>query len=124
MSSYTQLWLAFIVSAAAHATQMRMFPCPTNITWEEQVPPMAGFSLFQAAAITFEDLVQWLWKQCGGDMVHPSVFRTTIGYLWVTWAFWYSTPLAADVMLRLRAMDDNPLPFSIFGPLLLAEHHP
>ena len=77
---------------------------------------MVQFFLFHATAITFEDFVQWGWKSLGGKLDNPSVVRTVVGYCWVVGCFWYAMPLAGDVMLRMRLMEDTFLPFTIVGP--------
>ena len=118
-SSYIQLWLAFGISGMMHALQMRMFPAPRSMKVNDKMVGMGLFFFCQAAAITVEDFVQWAWRQVGGRMKESNGLRTLVGYAWVTLSFWYSIPFAADVMLRMRVMEESPLPFSIFAPLLL-----
>ena len=119
LSSYTQLWLGFGVSGVMHALSMRMFPSPTNISLAEKTIGMLQFFTWQAVAISLEDFVLWNWREFGGKAEGMRLFRSATGYLWVTLSFWYSIPFAADVMLRVRAIETSPLPFEIFGPLLL-----
>lgn len=116
LSSYTQLWLAFTISGAMHASSMLILPSPTNITFNERTIGVMQFFFFQAAAITFEDFIQWVWKQLGGKTSAPSMFRTLVGYTWVICCFWYSLPLIGDVMLRMRMGDQTFLPFTVTGP--------
>ena len=116
LSSYTQLWLAFLISALMHAQSFLILPSPTNITLSERTVGVVQFFLWQAAAITFEDFVQWLWARLGGKTSGPSIFRTVIGYVWVVWSFWYSVPLGADVWMRMRIGQEPFLPFTVVGP--------
>jgi gliotoxin/aspirochlorine biosynthesis aminotransferase len=122
MSSYTQLWLAFTLSGIFHALSQLMAPSPTNITFEERTVGIFLFFLWQAAAITIEDFVHWLWKQGGGSFAKRSVLRTAVGYAWVLFSMWYSIPLAGDVFLRRRFGVESPLPFTIWGTVM--EHFP
>jgi hypothetical protein len=112
-SSYTQLWLAFVVSGLFHANAMRGIPAPANITVDEYTTGWIQFFVLQAAAITFEDFVQWRWRQLGGKTTGPSVLRTLVGYVWVTCWIWYSLPLVGDLMLRMRVGEAAFLPFSV-----------
>ena len=66
MFSYTQLRLAFTLSGIFHALSQLMAPSPINITSEERTVGIFLFFLWQAAAITIEDCVHWLWKEGGG----------------------------------------------------------
>lgn len=93
---------------------MLMLPSPTNITLNERTVGMIEFFWWQAAAITTEDLVQWIWARFFGN--RKTAFRTYIGYVWVAFSMWCSLPLAADVMIRLRLLEKSFLPFTIFGP--------
>lgn len=122
LSSYTQLWLAFTLSGVFHALSQLMAPSPTNITFEERTVGIFLFFLWQAAVITIEDGVHWLWKRGGDDFANPSVFRTGVGYLWVCFSMWCSIPLAGDVFLRRRFGVESPLPMTLWGPL--KEHLP
>lgn len=119
LSSYTQLWLGFAISGVMHALSMRMLPSPVNITLEEKTVGMLQFFMWQAAAITFEDFIQWVWGRVVGPRQGSDPLRTAVGYVWVVASFWYSIPFAADVMLRLRCVETSPLPIAVFGPLLL-----
>jgi Membrane bound O-acyl transferase family len=74
LSSYTQLYTAFLISGLAH------------------VPPSnAGalrFFASQAVAIHFEDVVIALAARAG--LKHPNAFLRRVGYVWVYCWFVYS----------------------------------
>ena len=115
MSSYTQLWLAFLFSGTFHALSQLTLPSPINITISERTTGFLLFFVWQAAAITFEDFVQWLWKQAGGSTTGSSRLRTLLGYIWVTCSMWYSLPMVGDTFLRTRLGVETFLPFTIVG---------
>jgi len=116
LSSYVQLWLAFTISGFMHAASMLMLPAPINITWSERTVGMLQFFLWQAAAITFEDFVQWALRGQYDQSKNSRTCRSCIGYLWVTCFMWYSLPFAGDVMLRIRLTEKSFLPFTLVGP--------
>ncbi|KAI1120231.1 membrane bound O-acyl transferase family-domain-containing protein [Nemania abortiva] len=114
--TYLRLWIAFLISGAMHAGSMLILPSPANLTLAERTVGIAGFFVWQAAAITFEDFVQWVWKLTHGDDTSPVAWwMRVLGYAWVVASFWVSLPMAGDVMLRLRMGQDTPLPFTAFG---------
>lgn len=119
-----------------HANSMLGLPAPANITRSERTLGMLQFFLFHAAAITFEDFVQWVWRALGGGAAEEggvqggrrvdgkteggkgegsSMLRRLVGYCWVVGCFWYSMHFAADVMLRMRLMEESFLPFTVVG---------
>ena len=115
--SYTHLFVAFSISGVMHAGSMVILPSPRNITLEERTLGIFLFFVYQALAITLEDFVQWLYRRvCGPSS--PGSWSTWIGYVWVAFSFWYSLPLAGNVMLRLRIGEDAPLSYSIVMPLI------
>jgi hypothetical protein len=116
LSSYFQLWLAFFTSGCMHAASMMMLPAPVNITWQERTLGMLQFFLWQAAAITFEDFVQWTLRGRWETSRRWRLLRPWIGYVWVTCSMWYSLPFAGDVMLRIRLQEKSFLPFTLVGP--------
>lgn len=70
------------------------------------------YFVWQAFAITIEDLVQWLWKQAFGTW--RSKWFPIVGYFWVVFSFWFSLPWAGDVMMRVKMGEVSPLP-SLFA---------
>lgn len=96
---------------------MRSLPIPSNITVKEVTEGWIRFFIWQAAAITFEDFVQWIWRKLGGRFDNPTLFRTTIGYIWVACSLWYSLPWVGDIVLRLRVHEETFLPYTVFGLL-------
>jgi len=111
MSSYTQLWLSFLISGLGHAASIVVLPSPDNITFSERSYGLVAFFLFQAAAITIEDFVLWLRGPRSS-----SVFGSLLGYGWVAGTLWYSLPLAGDVYVRMRLGEKPLLPFTVIGP--------
>lgn len=117
-SSYTTLYLAFLISGTFHALSQRLMPCPVNVSDSERVVGFFLFFVWQAAAITFEDFVQWCWGRYmpGLRLSQNLLFSRVIGYFWVTWCIWSSLPLAGDTFLRMRMGEESFLPFSLVGP--------
>jgi hypothetical protein len=117
-SSYTTLYLAFLLSGTFHALSQRQMPCPVDVTDSERVIGFFLFFVWQAAAITFEDFAQWCWRRYTKGL-RPGADRLisrVIGYMWVTWCIWTSLPLAADTFLRMRMGEESFLPFTLVGP--------
>lgn len=119
-SSYTQLYLAFLLSGAFHALSQRQMPRPVDVFDGDVVVGFFLFFVWQALAITFEDFAQYCWrgwlKRRGIDD-SPLVARI-VGYVWVTSCMWTSLPLAGDTFLRLRMGEDHMLPFDLTGSLV------
>ncbi|CAJ2504442.1 Uu.00g118360.m01.CDS01 [Anthostomella pinea] len=119
-SSYTTLYLAFMLSGTFHALSQRLMPCPIEVTDRERVVGFFQFFVWQAAAITLEDFVQWCWRQTAevhGQGDNHTLARI-IGYVWVTCTIWGSLPLAGDTFLRMRMGEQSFLPFTLVGPFL------
>ena len=120
LSAYTQLWGAFAISGLFHANSIRILPTPENVTFKEQTAGIFFFFLFQAAAITFEDIIKWLWCQ----VVKRKGFKTSkrltviIGYSWTFFVIWKTLPLAGDVFLRMRIGQDPLFPISVAAPFV------
>ncbi|KAI0114680.1 membrane bound O-acyl transferase family-domain-containing protein [Hypoxylon sp. NC0597] len=114
--SYVHLWTAFAISGAFHAGSMLILPSPVNITQSERTVGILLYFLWQALAITLEDFIQWTWRRVFGPK--PPGWSTVVGYVWVVCSFWFSLPLAGDVMVRIRLGQDPPLPFSVFTSLV------
>jgi hypothetical protein len=76
LSSYTQLYTAFLLSGLAHAP-------PTNMG-----PVVVRFFISQAVAIHFEDIVIALAARAG--FKHSNAFFRRMGYVWVFCWFMYS----------------------------------
>ena len=118
LSSYIQLWLAFLMSGIGHAASILVLPSPVNITLDERTTGLVWFFLSQAALITLEDLIQWLWNRFTIIRSHHASFNTIVGYIWVVWTLWYTLPMAGDVYVRMRLGEKSMLPFTLFGPLI------
>ncbi|KAH8888278.1 toxin biosynthesis protein [Thozetella sp. PMI_491] len=118
LSSYLQIWIAFAFSGFMHAQSMLLLPRPPNITATESTVGVMAFFLWQAAAITAEDLAQWLWRKVSGDVMIDRRIRKWLGYSWVILSFWISLPWAADVMMRIRLTEESFLGFSLVKGLV------
>ncbi|MCJ1380203.1 hypothetical protein MMC17_003306 [Xylographa soralifera] len=120
LSSYSTLYIAFILSGAFHALSQLQMPCPTNITPAERTVGFFLFFVWQAVAITVEDLIYWCWRKAGGSVEQNQrhLGRRLVGYLWITASMWASMPLVADTFLRMRMGAESFLPFTVTGPLV------
>jgi len=118
LSSYTQLWLAFFTSGFFHAASILLMPSPINITFRERTTGIMLFFLWQAAAVTTEDFVQYLWKTICGSPKRGSQWPTVVGFCWVILSFWISLPWAGDVLMRVKMGETSPLPFTVAGPFV------
>ena len=92
-------------------------PCPLNITIADRTIGMLQFFLWQAFAITLEDFAIGLCKYVFGG-TGPRQLRVVVGWVWVTATLWYSMPMAGDVMLRMRLMEETFLPGTLVGGLV------
>jgi hypothetical protein len=104
LSSYTKLYLAFLISGFFHAFSQLQMPSPINITGKERTAGFFLFFVWQAVAITLEDLAQWLARKYGTEEMkrENSTGRRWIGWMWVTAVMWKGLPLVGDTFLRLR----------------------
>jgi hypothetical protein len=90
-SSYTQLYIAFLLSGLIHLP-------PTDTG-----PFLFFFS--QAVAITFEDVVIALAARAG--LKHSNKFLRCMGYIWVYCWFVYSLPYWVDFQLSSGAFGNG-----------------
>ncbi|CAI6334459.1 unnamed protein product [Periconia digitata] len=114
MSSYTKLYTAFLISGTFHALSQLQMPSPINITAEERTRGFFLFFVWQMAAITLEDFVQWIVRT-----TRVPIFRgegtwisTVVGWAWVTVVMWKGLPLVGDTFVRMRMGVDPLLPNS------------
>lgn len=120
-SSYTKLWLAFLISGTFHSLSSLQMPHPANLSAGERSLGFFWFFLWNVSAITLEDFIQWCARQffrrevLGGER---SWARTIIGYIWVTIAMWQGLPFVGDMCLRLRVGAESPIPFSLSKPYI------
>ena len=77
-----------------------------------------AFFVWQALAITLEDIAQWMWKKTISPTGKKSQMTTVIGYIWVIMSFWISLPWAADVMMRVRLTEKSFLGFTVMRGLV------
>ncbi|KAK8105170.1 aminotransferase GliI [Apiospora kogelbergensis] len=115
-SSYTTLYLAFLISGTFHALSQRQMPRRADVSDGDVVAGFFGFFVWQALAITLEDAVGWCWRGLGLRSTGHERWRRLVGYVWVTCCIWASLPLAGDTFLRMRMGEESFLPFTLFGP--------
>lgn len=115
MSSYTQLYVAFIVSGLAHSAGDAMVgPQYTGLSF--------SFFLLQAVAITAEDCVIGLARRAGMD-TQVSTMTRVFGYVWVTVWFMISMPLLLNFQIAIGMGTSEILPISLirYGVRMLNE---
>jgi hypothetical protein len=117
-SSYTQLWFGFLLSGYFHSTSHMILPSPTNINVPERTYRIVAFFVIQAAAITLEDFVKWVWCKRLGFGEGNSKWRNAVGYVWVVGLLWWSVQFPAIAYLRTRVGSENPFPFTVAGRFL------
>lgn len=112
LSSYTQLYVAFIISGIGHAISIAYYP------FREGVPADSShyigtlwFFVAQALAITFEDIAIGIYNRQKRVVLSDGT-RKVIGYVWVIFWFYYSLPWALDEHLN-KGLGYRPLPISV-----------
>ncbi|KAI1820254.1 membrane bound O-acyl transferase family-domain-containing protein [Xylaria intraflava] len=119
LSKYSQLWLTFAISGCGHAASILILPSPKHITTEERTTGLIVFFLWQAAIITLEDFIRFMWNsKLKGPSPQQSVVVRWICYAWVVGQLWFSIGWAGDVFLRMRLSEQPLLPFTITGGLV------
>lgn len=114
LSSYTKLWLAFLISGTFHSLSSLQMPHPTNLTPGERSLGFFYFFLWNVSAITVEDFFQWCGRRISPTMMEGNGWmKAVLGYVWVTLVMWQGLPLVGDMCLRLRVGAESPLPFSL-----------
>ncbi|KAL5364128.1 putative toxin biosynthesis protein [Aspergillus floccosus] len=116
--TYVQLGLSFAISGVMHAAAIYICPSPLNIPFRERSLGFFQFFMLQAAAITFEDFVQycadrWIWT----GVVRPR-WVSCVAYTWVVGWFAFSLPYFLDIMLKMKAMEKPMLPVSVMKPVV------
>lgn len=105
------LYAAFLLSGVFHAGSIVILPAQVNLTLQDRTLGMVAFFMWQAAAITLEDFVQWVsCTKLGLPSGSESRFVRLFGYAWVICSFWFSLPLGATVQHRVRLGQDAPIP--------------
>ncbi|RPD52491.1 hypothetical protein L226DRAFT_617898 [Lentinus tigrinus ALCF2SS1-7] len=114
LSSQTQVYTAFLVSALLHSFGDIMVD-------KREFGRSFPFFLSQAAAITFEDTVIALGKSYGiaGGKEGPPRAIKVLGYAWVLLWLQFSGPMYVDWLYEARIVGDPFLPFSPVRSLLV-----
>lgn len=103
LSSYTKLYVAFLISGCFHALGSLHLPRPFDVTAWECAQGYLLFFAWQAAAITLEDCVIWITR---ARLVRPQSVRArfifaTLGYSWVFLSMWASIPWVEESVRKL-----------------------
>lgn len=115
--TYTRLWLSFTISGIMHATSIYILPAPKNLSYRERSLGFVQFFLLQAAAITAEDFVGWIFHRFMPVRVTTLFNYRWIRYAWVMCWFGYSLPFFLDILLKMKTFESPMLPFSVLGSL-------
>jgi len=108
VSSYTQLYTAFLISGFVHSPPYNAGPLRFFIT--------------QAVGITFEDTVIALATRAG--LGRSGRFHRLFGYVWVYCWFIYSMPSWMDCMTSLGTLESGGVKFSLVLGLYRGEWYP
>ncbi|KAK7540276.1 hypothetical protein IWX46DRAFT_606193 [Phyllosticta citricarpa] len=100
-----------------HAASLTLMPCPANVPEKERWIGLMCYFMWQAAAITQEHLVMFMWCKIFGREA-SGAWTQLVGYVWVTCSFWFALPVAADVLLKLRMGETLLFPWTLWGPLV------
>ncbi|KAH6666346.1 toxin biosynthesis protein [Halenospora varia] len=122
LSSYTKLYLAFLLSGTFHSLGQLHLPRSSNITAGECAEGFFLFFVWQAAAITAEDFAKWIVRKNGWSPQSNKSKRycNMIGHAWVFFSMWMSFPIVGDTMLRMRIGTGQFAPFPLMRPLVEA----
>ena len=132
LSSYTQLYTIFMISAFFHGMTSSMTPPSAKHSTHDSFWLFFNFFIIQAMGIQLEDTVIGIYnrifpsrtretnaneKKHGLDMDIP-LWKTLVGYTWVICWFWFSLGWGGDANLKSGLSTINPIKWSIAGPLL------
>ena len=131
LSTYSELYFTFLLSALFHGLVTYAMPYGPNHTFHLRFTRWFSFVFWQAPAIQFEDFVIWCYKRVVakterkvGDEepkeqeIKVMAWHKVVGYIWVL-GWWYSIMhWPADAMLRFGVVKANPLPFSVLNPIV------
>lgn len=122
LSSYTKLYLAFLISGCFHALGQLHLPRPSDVTSRECSIGFLLFFLWQAVAITVEDITIWAMHRNSASESKGRVpkYYSIVGYVWVFLSMWWSLPLVGDAVLKLRVGTGSFLPFPLTRPFVEA----
>ncbi|KAH8723050.1 toxin biosynthesis protein [Phaeosphaeriaceae sp. PMI808] len=116
--TYTQLWSSFAISGVMHAASIYLIPSPMNIPFYERSIGFFQFFILQAAAITLEDFVLYLWESAFGKAQGHRLWHRVVGYTWVIYWFAFSLPYFLDNILKLKNFEEPMLPFTVMEALV------
>jgi hypothetical protein len=116
--TYTQLWSSFAISGVMHAAAIYLIPSPMNISFSSRSVGFFQFFIWQAAAITLEDFVLYLWRTAVGKTQERRLWHRVVGYAWVICWFAFSLPYFMDIMLKMKNFEKPMLPFTVMEAVI------
>jgi uncharacterized membrane protein len=84
-----------------------------NISFSSRSVGFFQFFIWQAAAITLEDFVLYLWRTAVGTTQERRLWHRLVGYAWVICWFAFSLPYFMDIMLKMKNFEKPMLPFTV-----------
>ncbi|GFF55326.1 hypothetical protein IFM46972_10238 [Aspergillus udagawae] len=117
--TYIRLWLSFAISGVMHWAAIYIIPAPMNLSFSERSVGFVKFFLLQAAAITLEDFVQFLYQRIAPGMAAtPRRWHRWLGHAWAVFWFGFSLPFFLDIMLKMKNLEEPLLPGTVMRPLV------
>lgn len=101
-----------------HSVAIYTIPAPLNLPFRQRSLGFLQFFMLQAAAITAEDAVQYVYARAFGPGNHPRLWQRWLGYVWVVCWFGFSLPYFLDIMLQMKSLEKPMLPFTVVGSVV------
>jgi hypothetical protein len=102
-----------------HWAAIYIIPAPMNLSFSERSVGFVKFFLLQAAAITLEDFVQFLYQRIAPGMAAtPRRWHRWLGHAWAVFWFGFSLPFFLDIMLKMKNLEEPLLPGTVMRPLV------
>ena len=118
LSSYTQLYVSFVISGLFHALMTYNLPGTNSLPFEYSFMLAFKFFVMQAMAIQFEDTVLAICRRVRKTPASENqIFGRVFGYLWVISWFWFSLGWGGDALLKSNMMRVSDVPVPVVGVL-------
>ncbi|KAI1905967.1 hypothetical protein LOZ12_006416 [Ophidiomyces ophidiicola] len=123
ISSYFKLYVAFAISGLFHALMTYTMPSTAQHTFDDRFLLVFKGFFIQAFIVHIEDIILWAYRKLTGDThgergktsadKKRKMWKTLLGYIWVTACIWYSLQLVGDGYLKtgITLTSDVPAPF-------------
>lgn len=126
LSSYSELYFTFTLSALCHGLITYAMPYGPDHTFYLRFWMWFNFMFFQAFAIHLEDIVIWCYKRVIGEPAGKNQtqegaglsWQMVLGYFWVASCWYFVLGWCLNALLQLGIAQLNPLPFSVLQPIL------